>query len=142
MDWGTLLLAVGLVYLAYEAGRWSQREDIKKQAEIHVMIMKAFEKAQQDHHYQSIVDKNEEMEKNKQDYNMESEQLWNEIEEAEIEVETESEPEVEAEVEAEVPVIDEIDDIKPHSMVTDETIITPDDAVVVSPSGPLTTRKP
>ena len=43
MDWGTLLLAVGLVYLAYEAGRWSQREDIKKQAEIHVMIMKAFE---------------------------------------------------------------------------------------------------
>ena len=63
MDWGTLLLAVGLVYLAYEAGRWSQREDIKKQAEIHVMIMKAFEKAQQDHHYQSIVDKNEEMEK-------------------------------------------------------------------------------
>ena len=84
MDWGTLLLAVGLVYLAYEAGRWSQREDIKKQAEIHVMIMKAFEKAQQDHHYQSIVDKNEEMEKNKQDYNMESEQLWNEIEEAEI----------------------------------------------------------
>ena len=84
MDWGTLLLAVGLVYLAYEAGRWSQREDIKKQAEIHVMIMKAFEKAQQEHHYQSIVDKNEEMEKNKQDYNMESEQLWNEIEEAEI----------------------------------------------------------
>lgn len=84
MDWGTLLLAVGLVYLAYEAGRWSQREDIKKQAEIHVMIMKAFEKAQQDHHYQSIVDKNEEMEKNKQDYDMESEQLWNEIEEAEI----------------------------------------------------------
>ena len=84
MDWGTLLLAVGLVYLAYEAGRWSQREDIKKQAEIHVMIMKAFEKAQQDHHYQSIVYKNEEMEKNKQDYNMESEQLWNEIEEAEI----------------------------------------------------------
>ena len=71
-----------------------------------------------------------------------------ETEEAEIEVETESEPEVEAEVEveteveAEVPVIDEIDDIKPHSMVTDETIITPDDAVVVSPSGPLTTRKP
>ena len=84
MDWGTLLLAVGLVYLAYEAGRWSQREDIKKQAEIHVMIMKAFEKAQQEHHYQSIVDKNEEMEKNKQDYDMESEQLWNEIEEAEI----------------------------------------------------------
>ena len=84
MDWGTLLLAVGLIYLAYEAGRWSQREDIKKQAEIHVMIMKAFEKAQQDHHYQSIVDKNEEMEKNKQDYDMESEQLWNEIEEAEI----------------------------------------------------------
>ena len=84
MDWGTLLLAVGLVYLAYEAGRWSQREDIKKQAEIHVMIMKAFEKAQQENHYQSIVDKNEEMEKNKQDYNMESEQLWNEIEEAEI----------------------------------------------------------
>ena len=84
MDWGTLLLAVGLVYLAYEAGRWSQREDIKKQAEIHVMIMKAFEKAQQEHHYQSIVDKNEEMEKNKQDYDMESEQLWNEIEEAQI----------------------------------------------------------
>ena len=84
MDWGTLLLAVGLVYLAYEAGRWSQREDIKKQAEIHVMIMKAFEKAQQEHHYQSIVDKNEEMEKNKQDYDMESEQRWNEIEEAEI----------------------------------------------------------
>ena len=84
MDWGTLLLAVGLIYLAYEAGRWSQREDIKKQAEIHVMIMKAFEKAQQEHHYQSIVDKNEEMEKNKQDYDMESEQLWNEIEEAEI----------------------------------------------------------
>ena len=84
MDWGTLLLAVGLVYLAYEAGRWSQREDIKKQAEIHVMIMKAFEKAQQDHHYQSIVDKNEKMEQDKQDYDMESEQLWNEIEEAEI----------------------------------------------------------
>ncbi len=42
------------------------------------------EKAQQENHYQSIVDKNEEMEKNKQDYNMESEQLWNEIEEAEI----------------------------------------------------------
>ena len=67
-----------------------------------------------------------------------------ETEEAEIEVETESEPEVEQEVEieAEVPVIDEIDDIKPHSMVTDETVITPDDAIVVSPSGPLTTRKP
>ena len=65
MDWGTLLLAVGLVYLAYEAGRWSQREDIKKQAEIHVMIMKAFEKAQQENHYQSIVDKNEDIEKNK-----------------------------------------------------------------------------
>jgi hypothetical protein len=54
MDWGTLALAVGLVYLAYEAGRWSQREDFKKQAEIHVMIMKAFEKAKQQHHYQSI----------------------------------------------------------------------------------------
>ena len=87
MDWGTLALAVGLVYLAYEAGRWSQREDIKKQAEIHVMIMKAFEKAQQDHHYQSIIDRNERMEQDKADYNMESEQLWNEIENAEQDIE-------------------------------------------------------
>ena len=71
-----------------------------------------------------------------------------ETEEAEIEVETEPEPEVEAEVEveteveAEVPVIDEIDDIKPHSMVTDERVITPDDAIVASPDGPLNTTKP
>ena len=87
MDWGTLALAVGLVYLAYEAGRWSQREDFKKQAEIHVMIMKAFEKAQQEYHYQSIIDRNERMEQDKADYNMESEQLWNEIENAEQDIE-------------------------------------------------------
>tara|TARA_A100001011_G_C14320317_1_gene850256 strand:- start:1909 stop:2208 length:300 start_codon:yes stop_codon:yes gene_type:complete len=84
MDWTSLLLAVGVIYIAYEAGRWSQREDFRKDAEIHVMIMKAFEKARQDAHYQEIVDKNEKMEQDKQDYDMESEQLWNEIEEAEI----------------------------------------------------------
>tara|TARA_Y100000590_G_scaffold402163_1_gene487659 strand:- start:3119 stop:3454 length:336 start_codon:yes stop_codon:yes gene_type:complete len=80
MDWSNLLLAVGLVYVAYEAGRWAQREDFKRDAEIHVMIMKAFEKAQQQNHYQSIVDHNEEMEKAKEDYEKGNKELWDEIE--------------------------------------------------------------
>jgi len=62
MDWSNLLLAVGLVYIAYEAGRWSQREDFKRDAEIHVAIMKAFEKAREQQHFQSIIDQNEKME--------------------------------------------------------------------------------
>ena len=79
MDWTNLLLAVGLVYIAYEAGRWSQREDFNKQAEIHIMIMKAFEKAREQKHYQDIVDHNEEMEKAKEDYEKGNMELWEQI---------------------------------------------------------------
>ena len=79
MDWTNLLLAVGLVYIAYEAGRWSQRQDFNKQAELQFVIMKAFEKAREDKHYQDIVDHNEEMEKAKEDYEKGNMELWEQI---------------------------------------------------------------
>ena len=55
-------------------------------------------------------------------------------------------------VEAEEPSIDELDPIKPHSDMESNdageiieaelpAVLTPDDAVVVSPSGPLTTPR-
>ena len=34
MDWTSLLYAVVLVYFAYEAGRWSMRQQIKDETEI------------------------------------------------------------------------------------------------------------
>ena len=89
MDWTTLLLAVALVYIAYEVGRWSMRSDIQQQAEIQVTIMKALQKATQEAHYQSIVDRNERMEQEKEDYKMDSEKMWSEIEEAEQDIEWE-----------------------------------------------------
>ncbi len=81
MDWSNLLLAVGLIYVAYEAGRWSQREDFKKDAEIHVMIMRAFEKAREKAHFQSIIDHNEEMEKAREEYEKGNKELWEQIQE-------------------------------------------------------------
>ena len=54
-------------------------------------------------------------------------------------------------VEIEEAPIDDLDPIKPHSdiqsddagnIIDSNPIITPDDAIVVSPSGPLTTKKP
>jgi hypothetical protein len=55
-------------------------------------------------------------------------------------------------VEAEEPSIDELDPIKPHSDIESNdageiietelpAVLTPDDAIVVSPSGPLNERK-
>ena len=83
MDWTNLLLAVGIIYIAYEAGKWSQREQFRKESEMQFVIMKAFEKAQEQKHYQDIIDKNEKREQNKDEYDMESKQLWEEIEDAE-----------------------------------------------------------
>lgn len=89
MDWTNLLLAVGIIYIAYEAGKWSQREQFRKQSEMQFMIMKALEQAQQQKHYQDIVDKNEKREQDKDEYDMESKQLWEHIEDAEQDIEWE-----------------------------------------------------
>lgn len=91
MDWTNLLLAVGIIYIAYEAGKWSQREQFRKQSEMQFVIIKALEQAQQQKHYQDIVDKNEkrEQEQYKDEYHMESKQLWEHIEDAEQDIEWE-----------------------------------------------------
>jgi hypothetical protein len=80
MDWTSLLFAIGIIYIAYEAGRWAQREQFKQDAEVHVMIMKAFEKAREQSHYQDIVDHNEEMEKEKEEYKKHNKKMWSELE--------------------------------------------------------------
>ena len=91
MDWTNLLLAVGIIYIAYEAGKWSQREQFRKQSEMQFVIIKALEQAQQQKHYQDIVDKNEkrEQEQYKDEYHMESKQLLEHIEDAEQDIEWE-----------------------------------------------------
>ena len=68
MDWTSLLYAVVLVYFAYEAGRWSMRQQIKDETEIAFLMMKAFDKAVQKEHY-----------KNWEEYDQDAEEQWEEI---------------------------------------------------------------
>jgi hypothetical protein len=76
MDWTSLLYAVILVYLAYEAGRWAMRQQLHDEAQMAFFIMKTFDKMNEKRHYKNIISRNEQK---WEDYEQDADDQWEEI---------------------------------------------------------------